>query len=206
MRPAHALAPAAFALTLVSGCALTGKSKPLEVTYYTPEHVRSGVESRQPSPGTALRLGRVASGTDLGQRIVSRDGAHKVGYDDGRRWTERPQVYVQHALSSTLFEESGFRRALGGDAPTLDVEVLNFEELTTPAHHAARIVLRLILSTDRVLFEDTVAVSEPVAGDRFDDVVAAMARALDTISDKVARRVGSALWSLGSTVAHPDAE
>lgn len=204
MRPAHALAAAILAL--VSGCALTQKSKPLEVTYYTPEYIRTGVESPQTAPGPALRLGRVASGTDLGQRIVARDGSYEVGYYDGRRWTERPQVYVQRALSRTLFEESGFHRALGGDAPELDVEVLSFEEVKTPAQHAARITLRLILSADRVLFEDTVAVSEPVAGSHFDDVVAAMARALGTLSDEVARRVGSALRSLAPTVGAPGSE
>lgn len=202
MRSAHALAAAIFAL--VSGCALTQKSKPLEVTYYTPESIRTGVESQQAAPGIALRLGRVASGADLGARIVSRDGSYKVGYYDGRRWTERPQVYVQRALSRTLFEESGFHHALGADAPVLDVEVLNFEEVTTPAQHAARITLRLTVSTDRVLVEDTVAVSQPVTGNHFDDVVAAMARALETISGDVARRVGSALRSLAPMVCVPD--
>lgn len=187
------LAAAALALAAVSGCALTQKAKPLEVTYYTPEHVRSGVTSRQPAPSPALRLGRVASGTDLGARIVYGDGAYRVGYYDGRRWTERPELYLRRSLTRALFEESGFRRAMSGDAPTLDVEVLNFEEVKTPERHAARIVLRLVLSTDHVLMQDTLAVTEPVEGDRFDDVVAAMARALDETSDEVTRRVGSAL-------------
>jgi ABC-type uncharacterized transport system auxiliary subunit len=190
MRCARAIATVIFALA--SGCALTEKSKPLDVTFYTPECIRTGVESHQAAPGPALRLGRVASGTDLGERIVTRDGSYKVVYYDGRRWTERPQLYVQRALTRTLFEESGFHRALVGDVPTLDVEVLNFEEVTTPVQHAARITLRLILSTDRVLFEDTVAVSEPVTGAHFDDFVAAMARALGTVSDEVVRRVDSA--------------
>ena len=66
--------------------------------------------------------------------------------------------------------------------------------------HAARIVLRLVLSTDHVLLEDTLAVSQPVVGDGFVDVVAAMARALDQSSNEVARRVG---YALGSSAGGP---
>jgi cholesterol transport system auxiliary component len=194
VRSTRHLAVAAFALAAVSGCALTQKAKPLEVAYYTPEVLRPGVTSRQEAaPCRTLRLGSVASGTDLGIRIVVADGAYRVRYYDSRRWTERPENYLRRALSHALFEEGGFRRAMSGDAPTLDVELLTFEEVEMPAGHSARIVLRLIVSTNQVLVQDTIAVSQPVVGGRFDDVVAAMGRALDETSDEVARRVGLAL-------------
>jgi hypothetical protein len=143
--------------------------------------------------GPALRFGRVTSGPDLGLRIAHGDGAYEVDYYDDRRWTERPELYVRRALGRALFEEGSFRRDLGGRAPQIDAEVLAFQEVQTPDTHAARIVLRVSLSTDHVLFEDTVGAVEPVLGARFDDVVAAMARALDATVAEVARRVGSAL-------------
>jgi cholesterol transport system auxiliary component len=193
VRSTRRLAVAAFALAAVSGCALTQKARPLEVAYYTPEVLRPGVTSRQGAPCLALRLGSVASGTDLGIRIVVADGAYRVRYYDSRRWTERPENYLRRALARALFEDGGFPRAMSGDAPTLDVELLTFEEVEKPAQHAARIVLRFILSTNQVLVQDTIAVSQPVLGGRFDDVVAAMGRALDEASGEVEQRVGLAL-------------
>jgi cholesterol transport system auxiliary component len=187
-----AVAATIVALT-TAGCALTQKAKPLDVSYYTPERVGPGVMSAQAASAPALRLVRVASGTHLGERIVYGDGAYQVHYYDGRRWTERPEVYVRRSLGRVLFEEAGFHRAVSGDAPTLDVEVLSFEEVKTPAQHAARIVLHAVLSADHVLLEETLATSEPVAVDDFDAFVAAMARSLDRSSNEVACRVGSAL-------------
>jgi ABC-type uncharacterized transport system auxiliary subunit len=73
------------------------------------------------------------------------------------------------------------------------VDVLSFEEVKTRPQHTARIALRAVLSTDHVLFEDTVAASEPVTGGGLDAVVAALGRALDQVTDEVARRVGSTL-------------
>jgi cholesterol transport system auxiliary component len=189
-----ALASVGLVLALAAGCALTERSEPLEVAHYTPEHVRPPrLTSAHTGSGPPLRLGRVSSDTSLGERIMSTDGGYKVRYYDDRRWTERPEVYVRRALARALFDESGFRRALGGDAPTLDVAVLRFEEVKTPAKHAAHVELRVELSTESVLVEETVAVSEPVARDDFDDVVAALARALDRSSGAVARRVADAL-------------
>lgn len=193
MRSARRLVIAGFLLGAVSGCALTQKARPLDVAYYTPEVLPPGVTSRQAAPCLALRLGRVASGTDLGSRIVVTDGAYRVRYYDDRRWTERPENYLRRALAHALFEEGGFPRAMDGNVPTLDVELLTFDEVETPVQHAARIVLRLILSTNQGIVQDTIAVSQPVVGGRFDDVVAAMGRALDETSDEVARRVALAL-------------
>ncbi len=186
-------AVAATTFVLAASCALTQKARPLDVGYYTPERIRPGVTSAQAGAGPALRLGRVASGVDLGERIVHGDGAHQVFYDSGHRWTERPEVYVRRSLGHALFEGAGFRRALGGDAPTLDVDVVSFEEIEAPARHAAHVALHVVLSRDRALLEETLSVSEPVAGDGFEAFVDAMARALDRSTNEVARRVGPAL-------------
>ncbi len=176
-----------------SACALTSRGEILDVRWFTPEHAHAQAEAASPAPSVALRFARVRSGPDLGQRIVHGDGAFEVSYYEDLQWTERPELYVRRALDRTLFEDRRFQRVLGGDAPGLDAEVLVFEEVKTSSMHAARIVLRIVLSTDHVLFEDTVGVVEQVTGNRFEDVVAAMARALEAASLEVARRVGVAL-------------
>jgi cholesterol transport system auxiliary component len=179
-------------LALLTGCALTSRGKPLEIHWYTPDPVSNG-ERSQKAPGPPLRLGKVSSGPDLGKRIAYGDGAYQMNYYDDRRWTERPEEYVRSALDRTLLEQGRFQRAIEGEAPTLDVEVLSFQEITTPQTHAARVGLHLILSTDHVLTEDTVVVTTPADGPRFEDVVAAMARALDDASLQVAQRIERAL-------------
>jgi ABC-type uncharacterized transport system auxiliary subunit len=192
-----AFAAAATTALLAAGCALTQKAKPLDVSYYTPERVWPGVMNAQAGEGPALRFGRVGSGIDLGERIVHRDGAHRVVYDGEHRWTERPEVYVRRSLAHALFEAAGFRRAVSGEAPTIEVDVLSFEEVAAPAQHAAHIELHVVLSTDHALLEETLSASEPVAGAGFDAFAEAMARALDRVSNDVVRRVGPALVAQG---------
>jgi ABC-type uncharacterized transport system auxiliary subunit len=191
-----------LALAAVTDCALMQRGKPLEVTYYTPEQIAPGVANRQTAWGPALRLGRVASKPDIGTRIAYGDGLHEVRYYDARRWTLQPEIYVRRSLTRGLFEESGFRRAIDGDAPSLDVEILAFQEVTTPERHEARVALGVVLSADRVLYEGTIAASQPVESDGFEGFVSAMARALDQCSNEVAGRVGSAL-SAAQAPDHP---
>ncbi len=177
----------------LSGCALTQKGEALDVRFFTPEHVRPKLTSASDATGPALRLGRVSSSMHLREPIAHRDGPYEVNYYDDRRWTERPEVYVRRQLARALFEERGFRRS--DQAPELDVEVIAFEEVRTREVHAARIVVRAVLVGEQgELFEDTITAEERVArGASIEDVVAATARALDTVSDEIAKRVNTAL-------------
>src|SRR4051794_38545045 len=49
-----------------------------------------------------LYLGRVGSSSYLRERVVFRDPDHKVGFYEDRRWTERPEAYVQRARERRL--------------------------------------------------------------------------------------------------------
>jgi hypothetical protein len=100
---------------------------------------------------------------------------------------------VRRALERVLCQQQGFRCEVSADAPTLDVEVLKFQEVKTDASHTALVSLRLVLSADHVLVDDTVQKVDAVVGPTFDDVVAAISRALDAASEDVGRRIGSAL-------------
>jgi cholesterol transport system auxiliary component len=188
-----------------AGCALFSKSDVVRVRYFSPEVVRPRLTGAASSPapgapaqgdGVAVRLGRVSSGANLRERIAYREDAYELGYYDDWRWTERPETFVRRALDRTLFGAHGFRRVLVGSAPTLDVEVIAFDDLRLGTSRAARVQLTMILFEDTgVLFDDTITVDRAASADKpkIEDVVAAMAVALDIASEQVAARVGAAL-------------
>ncbi len=188
-----------FAATLMaSGCALFSRGASVDVRWFTPEATRAHVGIAEAQGGCALRLGRVRSGADLGLRIAHSDGLYQVGYYEGLRWTERPEEYVRRALGRALFEEGPFQRAVSPAAPTLDVEVVEFQEVKASTMHAARIVLRIVLSADRVLVERTIAVSEPFPGEPFDAFVAAMSVAIEAAANEAVRDIGVVCSPTGS--------
>jgi cholesterol transport system auxiliary component len=188
-----------------SGCALTSKAEVVQIRYFSPEQVKprltgAGASSAPaaPAPNDALevRLGRVSSGPNLRERIAFRDAAYELGYYEAWRWTERPETFVRRELGRTLFEEHGLHRVFGGAAPTLDVEVIAFDDLRLKPGRAARVQLKAILGADDgVIWEDTITVDRPVSADKpeIEDVVGAMAIALDAASEEVTNKVQSAL-------------
>lgn len=175
------------------GCALTSRGEVLSVRYFdpVPPPARVGSASTQAqSSRPALRLGRIRGAPYLHDRIAYRKSEYEVGFYDDREWTERPEEYVRRALVRKLFEERGFERIAGGRAPTLDVDVLAFEELRTSRLHGARVEVRYqIRSEDVVLDEGTVDVHRAAQGERFEDVVAAISEALDEVTGRIADRV-----------------
>jgi cholesterol transport system auxiliary component len=195
--------PLAIAVTSASGCALLSRGSAMEPRWFTPEVARATEGIPEMQPTRDLHLGRVTSGATISLRIAFSDGMYEVGYYDDRRWTERPELYVRRALDRALFEEGRFQRAPMSGGPSLDVDVLKFEEVKGATTHAARVALHLVLSTDRVLLERTVTVSEPAAGEPFDAFVAAMALVLGTTATEVARDVGQALDANQPAAASP---
>jgi cholesterol transport system auxiliary component len=198
----------AFAALLVAGaggCALTSKAEVVEIRYFSPEQVKPRLTGAASSPASLrgapnnaleLRLGRVSSGPNLRDRIAFRDAAYELGYYENWRWTERPETFVRRELGRTLFEEHGLHRVFGGAAPTLDVEVIAFDDLRLEKGRAARLQLQLMLSTsDGVIWEDTITIDHPVSTEKpkIEDVVGAMAAALQEAAEQVAQGTQSAL-------------
>jgi len=185
----------------LAGCALTSKGDALSIRYFDPEtarpHIMSASAAGAARQEVAVELGRVTAGINLRERIAYRDAAFEVGFYDDKRWTERPEVYVRRELARTLFEERGMRRALAGQAPVLEVEVISFEELRGPPA-AARIQLRILVHDERdALLEKTILIDRPVlSGEKgFDGLVQAMAQALDAATEQVANEVATVLAS-----------
>src|SRR5512133_910261 len=178
----------------VSACALLNKSEVVRVRYFSPEDVSPAKPAQSSASRMGMRLGRVSSGSDLRERIAYRADSYETGYYDNLRWTERPETYLRRALARTLFETHGFQGLLGGSAPTLDAELLAFEEVQHSAQRAGRVRLRITLHHDRrVLIEQTLDFQQTAAGTRFEDVVAALAKALNAAAESTAQRVEVAL-------------
>ena len=135
---------------LLSGCALTSKSEPLDIRYFTPEKVKPQLTAATTNPtegdAPALELGRISSGSNVREKMAFRDASWEVGYYEDRRWTERPEAFVRRELGRTLFEERGFRRSISdAAAPTLEIELIAFEEIRAKPLHVARVQLRMIV-------------------------------------------------------------
>jgi cholesterol transport system auxiliary component len=196
-----------------SGCALTSKADVVQIRYFSPEQPKprltgsdAATAPSAPAPNGALevRLGRVSSGSNLRERIAYRDAAYELGYYEDWRWTERPETFVRRELGRTLYEERGFHRVFGGAAPTVDVEVIAFDDLRLTTGRAARVQLKVVLSDDSgVLWEETLTVDHPVTGEKpkIEDVVAAMARALDAVAEQVAAKTQTALLARRAQLA-----
>ena len=187
----------------LAGCSLMTRSAVMPIHWYDAQAARPRLTSHTSRPchdagDVELALGRVSSGLGLRDRIAFRDGDFDVGYYDDRRWSERPDVYVRRALERALFEERCIERAMAGPGPTLDVEVLSFEELRS-SPRAARVRLRVIVYDDRrTLLQRTITVVRPARADRpgFGGVVEATAEALDAAAAETARLTEAALRSV----------
>ena len=181
-----------------SGCALTGKSDPLEVRYFTPQSSATSGGSRPAQTAVpaaeeplGLALGRVRASTHLRERIAFRASANELGFYEGLRWTERPESYLRRALSSSLFEQRGLEPVLAGPGATLEVELIAFEEARSPERVARLQAVYLLYGGGLPSIERTITVERAI--ERTEDptlgVVQALSAALDEgvakISDEV---------------------
>jgi cholesterol transport system auxiliary component len=185
------------AATLLGGCALTSKSEPLLTRYFSPDYIgappRQAVPTSSAGAGTGqLRLGDVRGGSHLRERILYRDRDEALGYYEQRRWTERPEDYLRRALARALFEERGMQRVVAGAAPTLEVELVAFEEIRAP-RRKVRLEAVILLHDERIVrLEETVTIERPVRSQSEDDVgavVRALAEALRLSVTYIADRV-----------------
>jgi ABC-type uncharacterized transport system auxiliary subunit len=178
---------ATVVLLLLAGCALTSKSKPLEVRYFTPAHAAppaaspplAGPAPTAAAPALELRLGRVDAASYLREKIAYRDSDHELGYYETLRWTEPPDAFVRRALARALYQQHGLEEVVSGVAPQLEVELTAFEEVRAP-HHVVRVEMTWKLRDHRnVLLQRTVLVEKPVDDADPGAIAPAMGAALD---------------------------
>lgn len=192
--------PVVLIALALCGCGpLLSKAEPMNVRYFAPSF-----EAVPPAAGAAqalpLRLGRIEGSDHLHERMAFRASEHEVGYYEGFRWTERPDAYFRRALSHELFEKQRFAHVVAGVAPTLEAELVAFEELREPK--AVRVEVRLLLHDGRrVLLERTVRVEEPRADETPGAVTEALSRALQKCVSQISTEVESALSSAATPAA-----
>jgi cholesterol transport system auxiliary component len=185
-----------LAYLVLAGCALTSRSAPVEERYFTPE-----LAAKAPPPAHAtvarVRLGRVVPGEHLRGAIVHRNSAVELEPYETLHWTESPEVYVRRSLTRSLFEIRPLEQALGGDAATLDVEIVAFEEVRRGGARAGRVVLRYTLHDGRHVIDRGVITSEHPARDaRIESVVAEIGVSLEDASSHLGDRVIAATQAL----------
>jgi cholesterol transport system auxiliary component len=187
------------------GCALLSKSEPLVPRYFTPElgdERSTDTRGRSATPAVEyerrpLRIGRIGASSQLRERIVYRSSAEESGFYETARWTERPENYLRRALSRSLFEQRGFSRVASGSAPTLEAELVAFEEVRgTPDR--ARVQIVVTLADDRITrLEQTITIEHDVPTASREAHTAAVVRtlgaALREAVERIADQVASAL-------------
>lgn len=183
----------ALACLVLVGCALTkGPSAPREIRTFTPEAADQVDNAPRPAPELQLRLGRLTSAADLRLRILHRDSPIEVTPYETLRWTEDPDVYVRRALSRALFDDRPIEQVVSGAAPTLEIEVIGFEEITY--RRAGRVALRYELHDDRTtIARGTITMERRAATANIEAIVQAIHAALDAATTELADRVEVAL-------------
>lgn len=147
---------------LLAGCAFFDRAKVRYPRYFSPDLPLATSKIGSKRSGVELRLGRVTAGSYIAEKIVFRESDYEVGFYDYLMWTERPEAYLRRALTRVLFEEEGLMRILSGAAPTLDVELVSFEEVRGPKP-VALVRIAFSLHNDRVVFlQETMVVERPI--------------------------------------------
>lgn len=174
-----------------AGCALTSKGEAVQPRFYSAEVAAPARTGGAGATGSCdLRLGGVDAAAHLRERMVFRQPSGEVGFYEERRWTERPEVYARRALSRALFEQKGLREVVAGEAPTLSVELLAFEEVRRDDGSAVRLRLAAELSDDRtVVWRQTFAAEKALPGKSDDERAGAIAAALAQCLQEVAAAV-----------------
>jgi hypothetical protein len=165
------------------------------VHYFTPEPASVAATPaparRVVSDRIELTVGRVTSSAHLRHRIVSRESAYELTAYDDLRWTEYPEAYARRSLTKSLFGGGSLVQTIRTDRPTLDVELIAFEEVRRGNARAGRVQLEYRLRDEREVLASGVVTTERDAAleEGMAPVVEALAVALAEASGRVAEAV-----------------
>jgi cholesterol transport system auxiliary component len=189
---------AAVLSLILTGCslgALTAGPAQTPLRYFSPEGQEVETTSAASSAGAPeVRVGHVTSSASLRTRIVHRDSAYELGMYETLRWTDNPEVYVRRNLDHALFDRGAARQAESDSAPTLDVEVVAFEEVRSRSKRSGRVELRYTLSDDtHIIDSGTAAAERPAEDSSMAAIVAAIGQAMSQATSSLTARVTSRL-------------
>ncbi len=187
-----------LALLVSSSCSLLGPSTTVDVRTFTPELPQGPTglvdPPEQESTAPRLRLPPVRSGANLRTRIVHRVSKTEVDAYEDLRWTENPEEYVRRSLAHALFSEHPVVEAVRGEAPTLTVELVAFEEVGKAGCRRGRVKLLYRLEDgDAVRTSGTVTIERAAPEDSIEGVVTAISHAMDAASARLATVIAQSL-------------
>ena len=173
-------------LVALAGCALTSKSEPRELRYFSPQIAEADAVAG--APCGRVRLGRIVANDQLRLPIERRVSAVELVPYDTLRWTERPEVFARRAIARAVYAQP-IEQAVGGQGLTLDVELAGFEEVA----RGGRVALHYAVRDEvRVVATGTIDVERPSRAATIEATVVAIGEALAAASDELARRVVAA--------------
>ena len=178
-------------LSLVAGCALLGKGKPLSLRYFDLD--ADSASAQVTSAGAQrLRLGRVSAARHIDRRFIERTSTHEIRYHDAWRWTDQPDTFLTRALSRDLFERAGLVQAFSGAAPTLDVELTALEQRSEKRAYAA--VFASLHDDREQLWRKSFEVETEIgSGDEAEAQADALGKALAKLCAEITQKTVSAL-------------
>jgi len=178
---------------LATGCLFGGKAPPLELRYFSADTAAVAPSPRPAVAHAKLRLGAITASAHLRYRIVHRSSPVERELFDTLRWTETPDAYVRRSLTRALFDNQPLDQATAA-APTLDVEVLAFDDVERAGLHFGRVELAYQLAGEtEVIAGGVVAEERPAAGAAIEQVVLAITAAMEAATETVAERVTAKL-------------
>lgn len=192
----------------LSACALTSRAAPFEIRYFAPNVAARSVTTTSARasvtapPKVCVR--QITSSEFLRNPLVYRVSTYEVGSYDDRRWTEYPEVYLRRSLDHALFDGGRFVEGQPGRCPTLDVELLGFEELRRGDARAGRVQLVYrLFDGDRVVASEVVTIERDAGGTEPADIVAAIGTALEDATARLATGLEARFAAAASSVGSP---
>jgi ABC-type uncharacterized transport system auxiliary subunit len=184
----------AVLVSLCGGCLFHDAPPP---RYYAPPSALERADDPAPVPSRSarpLRVRHVHAAAYLTEQIVWRTSDVEYGLYEQRRWTDFPSRYLQRTLVQALDRTADVRRVATGAVPTLDVELVAFDEVLTPTHEAAVAAVATLRAADQAaIFDRTFAARRPIPDDTPSAVARAMGAALDEVVEQIASEVGAQL-------------
>lgn len=178
----------ALILPLALGCSLTKPTKPLPLRHFAPD-IPEQARAEGTAPCGTLAFGRMSARTHLRYRIVHRRSPVEVAMYETLRWTDRPDVYVQRALSEQLFEREGLVQTASSSDLVLEIDVLAFEQVDAPVP-GGHVKLAYRLRDNRTVVDSgTINVERPSRTPRIENVIQAIGAANEAATAELAERI-----------------
>jgi ABC-type uncharacterized transport system auxiliary subunit len=197
---------AAAAAAILSGCVTLSVPAPPTQEYlldYAPP------ASDGPPLPVVLRIGHLSiASTYARSGIMYRTSDHEIGAYAYRQWATDAASMVSDLLARDFADAGRYRAVLNGPTrlwPDYEISgtIERMEEWIGAGGGTANLQLRVLLrrlspdAEDKVVFQKTYTADEPCPGDDTADLVSAMSRALQSISEELRREVYAAIAADG---------